>query len=59
MLLTAALAYATSWEKSFRYYDTNVTAVSKIVEYLLDKIYLKEFIQVGTSNYTVQLKDHG
>ena len=45
----AALAYATSWEKSFRYYDTNVTAVSKIVEYLLDKIYLKKFIQVGTS----------
>ena len=45
----AALAYATSWEKSFRYYDTNVTAVSKIVEYLLDKEYLKKFIQVGTS----------
>jgi len=45
----AALAYATSWEKSSRYYDTNVTAVSKIVEYLLDKKYLKKFIQVGTS----------
>jgi dTDP-glucose 4,6-dehydratase len=45
----AALAYATSWEKSFRYYDTNVTAVSKIIEYLLNKNYLKKFIQVGTS----------
>lgn len=45
----AALAYATSWEKSFRYYDTNVTAVSKIVEYLLDKKYLKKFLQIGTS----------
>ena len=45
----AALAYATSWEKSFRYYDTNVTAVSKIVEYLLNKKYLKKFLQVGTS----------
>ena len=29
----AALAYATSWDKSFRYYDTNVTAVSKICEF--------------------------
>ena len=45
----AALAYATSWEKSFRYYDTNVTAVTKIVEYLLDKKYFKKFVQVGTS----------
>jgi dTDP-glucose 4,6-dehydratase len=45
----AALAYATSWHKSFRYYDTNLTAVSKIVEYLLDKNYLKKFVQVGTS----------
>ena len=45
----AALAYATSWTKSFRYYDTNLTAVAKIVEYLLDKNYLKKFVQVGTS----------
>ena len=45
----AALAYATSWEKSFRYYDTNVTAVSKIVEYLLEKPYIKKFLQIGTS----------
>ena len=45
----AALAYATSWEKSFRYYDTNVTAVSKIVEYLTNRKYLKKFLQVGTS----------
>jgi dTDP-glucose 4,6-dehydratase len=45
----AALAYATSWDKSFRYYDTNVTAVSKIVEFLLNKNYLKKFVQVGTS----------
>jgi dTDP-glucose 4,6-dehydratase len=45
----AALAYATSWEKSFRYYDTNVSAVTKIVEYLLNKKFLKKFLQVGTS----------
>jgi len=45
----AALAYATSWDKSFRYYDTNVTAVSKICEYLSHKNYLKKFLQIGTS----------
>ena len=45
----AALAYATSWDKSFRYYDTNVTAVSKICEYLSNKSYLKKFLQIGTS----------
>jgi dTDP-glucose 4,6-dehydratase len=45
----AALAYATSWYKSFRYYDTNITAVAKMCEYLSDKQYLKKFLQVGTS----------
>ncbi len=45
----AALAYATSWDKSFRYYDTNVTAVSKICEHLSSKSYLKNFLQIGTS----------
>ena len=45
----AALAYATSWDKSFRYYDTNVTAVSKICEFLSNKSYLKRFLQIGTS----------
>jgi dTDP-glucose 4,6-dehydratase len=45
----AALAYATSWDKSFRYYDTNVTAVSQICEFLSNKSYLKKFLQVGTS----------
>ena len=45
----AALAYATSWDKSFRYYDTNITAVSKICEYLSTKSYFKKFLQVGTS----------
>ena len=45
----AALAYATSWDKSFRYYDTNLTAVSKICEHLSTKSYLKNFLQIGTS----------
>ena len=45
----AALAYATSWDKSFRYYDTNVTAVSQICAFLSNKSYLKKFLQIGTS----------
>ena len=45
----AALAYATSWEKSFRYYETNLVAVAKICEYLTGRSYFKKFIQIGTS----------
>lgn len=45
----AALAHATSWNKSFRYYDTNITALSKICEHLYDKKYLKQFLQIGSS----------
>lgn len=45
----AALAYATSWDKSYRYYDTNVTAVTKICEYLYKKDYLEQFLQIGSS----------
>ena len=35
----AALAYATSWDKSCRYYDNNVTAVSRICECLSKNLY--------------------
>lgn len=45
----AALAHATSWRKSFRYYDTNITALSKLCEHLYDKKYLKQFLQIGSS----------
>lgn len=45
----AALAYATSWEKSFRYYETNVVALARMCETLMKRDYLKRFIQVGTS----------
>ena len=45
----AALAYATSWHDSHRYYDTNITAVSKVVESLYDKKFLKQFLQIGSS----------
>lgn len=45
----AALAYATSWEKSFRYYETNVVALAKMCEELMKRDYLRRFVQIGTS----------
>ncbi|MDB2324235.1 GDP-mannose 4,6-dehydratase [Alphaproteobacteria bacterium] len=45
----AALAYATSWEKSYRYYDTNIVALAKMCEDLTKRDYLERFIQIGTS----------
>lgn len=45
----AALAYATSWEKSYRYYETNVVALARMCEELLKRKFLERFIQVGTS----------
>ncbi len=45
----AALAYATSWHKSSRYYDTNITAVAKLCEHLYEKKFLKQFLQIGSS----------
>ncbi len=45
----AALAYATSWDKAYRYYETNVVALAKMCEELMSRDYLERFIQVGTS----------
>ncbi len=45
----AAIAYATSWEGSYRYYDTNLMSVVKLCEALKKKKYLKKFIQIGSS----------
>lgn len=45
----AALAYATSWQKSSRYYDTNVTTLAKICEHLYNNKNLKQFLQIGSS----------
>lgn len=45
----AALAYATSWEKAYRYYETNLVSVAKICEGLMARDYLKKFVQIGTS----------
>ncbi len=45
----AALAHGASWTKSWRFYNTNVTALAKMVEGLTMRDYLKRFIQVGSS----------
>tara|TARA_B100000989_G_C19510186_1_gene458591 strand:- start:7 stop:996 length:990 start_codon:yes stop_codon:yes gene_type:complete len=45
----AALAHATSWQNSYRYYDTNISAVAKLVESIYDFKYLKQFLQIGSS----------
>ena len=45
----SALAHATSWTKSWRYYDTNVTALARMTEELSKRDYLKRWIQIGTS----------
>lgn len=45
----AAIAYATSWQGSYRYYDTNLMSVVRLCEELKKKKYLKRFIQIGSS----------
>jgi dTDP-glucose 4,6-dehydratase len=45
----AALAYATSWTDSYRYYDTNVVALAKLTELIRDREYFKHWMQIGSS----------
>jgi len=45
----AALAYATSWQKSFRYYETNLVSLAKMVEEVSQRDYLERWIQIGSS----------
>jgi dTDP-glucose 4,6-dehydratase len=45
----AALAHGASWTKSWRFYDTNVTSLAKMVEELAARDYLQRWIQVGSS----------
>ncbi len=45
----AALAYATSWVDSYRYYDTNVVALARITEAIRDRPYFKHWMQIGSS----------
>jgi dTDP-glucose 4,6-dehydratase len=45
----AALAHAASWTKAWRFYETNVTALAKMVEGLATRDYLERWVQVGSS----------
>jgi dTDP-glucose 4,6-dehydratase len=40
---------AVSWKKSWRFYETNATALAKMTEELLSRDYLERWIQIGTS----------
>lgn len=40
---------AVSWRSSWRFFETNATALARITEYLLPKRYLERWIQIGTS----------
>jgi dTDP-glucose 4,6-dehydratase len=40
---------AVSWKKSWRFFDTNGTALVKMAEELMKRDYLQRFIQIGTS----------
>lgn len=45
----AALAHASSWKKSWRFYETNLTTLSRMTEGLASRDYLKRWIQIGSS----------
>ena len=45
----AALAYATSWADSYRYYDTNVVALARLTEDLRRRAYFGHWMQIGSS----------
>jgi dTDP-glucose 4,6-dehydratase len=40
---------AVSWKKSWRFFDTNGTALVKMAEDLMSRDYMERFIQIGTS----------
>jgi dTDP-glucose 4,6-dehydratase len=40
---------AVSWKNSWRFFDTNATALAKTVETLMSRDYLERWIQIGTS----------
>lgn len=40
---------AVSWKKSWRFFETNCVALSKMCEELMSRKYLERFIQIGTS----------
>jgi dTDP-glucose 4,6-dehydratase len=40
---------AASWKYSWRYFDTNVTALARMTEELMKRTYMKRWVQIGTS----------
>lgn len=40
---------AASWKRSWRFFDTNATALVRLAEELMGRDYLERFIQIGTS----------
>lgn len=40
---------AASWSKSWRFYETNTTALAKMTEGLMARDYLERWVQIGTS----------
>src|SRR5262249_32764736 len=40
---------AVSWKKSWRFFETNCVALTKMSEELMKRDYLERFIQIGTS----------
>jgi dTDP-glucose 4,6-dehydratase len=40
---------AASWKYSWRYFDTNATAIARIAEDLMKRNYMERWIQIGTS----------
>jgi dTDP-glucose 4,6-dehydratase len=40
---------AVSWKRSWRFFDTNSTALARLAEELMSRDYLERFIQIGTS----------
>jgi dTDP-glucose 4,6-dehydratase len=40
---------AVSWKKSWRFFDTNGTALVKMAEELMSRDYMERFVQIGTS----------
>jgi dTDP-glucose 4,6-dehydratase len=40
---------AVSWKKSWRFFETNATAIARVVEDLMSRKYLERWIQIGTS----------
>jgi dTDP-glucose 4,6-dehydratase len=40
---------AASWKRSWRFFDTNATALVRLAEELMSRDYLERFVQIGTS----------